>query len=126
QAPNGWYASDSLMVSLAPAMAFAGFTNMNFEQQCFEDTVRTSGDFAVGIKSSNLTDTIQIPGMLSNAVMSIDLQALMDNDIAEAITYTGGTPALGKRVDEVRAKIFLDTVYKKDAAVSVIAYSVNP
>lgn len=126
-APDSWYASDSLMVTLAPALTAAGFTNLNFEQQCFQDTVRYSGDYSVGLRSSNLTDTIQIAGMLSNASMSINLQELIQNqDIAAAVSYRGGTPGLGKKVDEVKAMVYLDTMYRKEGGMSVTAYSVNP
>ncbi len=126
-APANWYCADSLIASLAPGLMAMGFINANFNQQCFEDTIRTSGDFAVGIKSSNLVDTIQIPGILSNAKMSFNITEFMQNqDIESAFSYSGGTPALGKKVDEVKAKVFLDTLYKKDGSMMVTAYAKHP
>lgn len=126
-APANWYCGDSLIASLATGLMAMGFTNANFNQQCFEDTVRTSGDFAVGIRSSNLVDTIQIPGILSNAKMSFNItQFLQNQDIESAFNYSGGTPALGKKVDEVTAKVFLDTLYKKNGTMIVTAYAKHP
>lgn len=126
-APANWYCGDSLIASLATGLMAMGITNATFNQQCFEDTVRTSGDFAVGIKSSNLVDTIQVPGILSNAKMSFNIMAFLQNqDLEAAFSYSGGTPALGKKVDAVKAKVFLDTLYKKDGTMMVTAYAKHP
>lgn len=126
--PNGWFCGDSMVVGLAPQLAIGGLTNLNFEQQCFDvQDFITTGNTGVGIKTAPLNDTLQVPGILSNAKMSVDFVKLMqDQNIMNAITYTGGTATLGKQVDNVKFKAFLDTTNLEVASVTVLAFGKNP
>lgn len=126
-APEGWFCADSLIVTLAPQLSLAGFTSVPYQEQCFRDTVTFPNSVAVGLSTYNLNDTLQIPGVLSNASVSVDfLQLMQTQDILGALKYTGGTPGNGMKVDEVSVKAFLDTMYKEDARINVIAMAKNP
>ena len=109
--PNGWFCADSLAAGLSPFLALAGLNNLDIERQCFDTADAHTGTAAVGLKTINLSDSLQLPGMLSNAKMSIDIPTLManPNNMQAALKYEGGTPMYKNKVDEVKAWIKLDT-----------------
>ncbi len=125
--PNGWYCSDSLLVGMAPILALGGFNFTNFVEQCFESTNAASGSAAVAIETSILNDTLQLPGLLANAKMSVDLGVISNGgSLEEALSFTGGTPANKKEVVTITAKVFLDTMNREDGSVSVMLYGKHP
>jgi|GEM_PF-1258113 len=126
--PDGWYCADSLAAGLAPILALGGLTNLGIEQQSFRDTLHVhAGTAALGLKTVNLNDTLQLPGMLSNAKMTIDVGTLMSSpNLQDALSYTGGTPMYKNKLDTVKAWAFLDTSNVSAAIALVDAWGTDP
>lgn len=89
-APNNWFGSDSLINAVAPMAAMGGM-NVTPAQMIFQSSDAHSGSSAAEIKSANLGDVGVLGGALTNANIGLDIGVAMTGDIANAITFSGGT-----------------------------------
>jgi hypothetical protein len=120
EVPEKWTCSDSLVGAIAPIAALMGY-NITPEKQCYKETNAHGGTHAVGIKTIMVLDTVVLPGMFTNGTISFDIAKISGGNINDAISISGGTPVLDKRVDTVTAYILLDTVNKYGAMVNISA-----
>src|SRR5690606_38494808 len=120
QVPDSWTCSDSLVAALAPMVVLMGY-NIVPEQQCYKDTIAHSDSFAVGLKTIMVLDTVVLPAMFTNGKINFDITQMSGGDLSKAITFSGGTPALDKKVDTVKAYVLLDTTNKYGAMINITA-----
>jgi hypothetical protein len=107
--PNSWYGSDKTLSDLGLLLAAVGVTP---EKQIFKTEDAHSGSYAAELKTAFLGDTVgNVPALLINAKINFDLMAILANpdfsNFLDHVTYTGGTPVLGKKVDTVKAWVKL-------------------
>ncbi len=123
ESPNSWYGSDKTLSDLAFLLATVGVTP---EKQLFKTTDSHSGTYAAELKTAFLGDTVgNVPGLLINAKLSFDLMAILANpdfsNFLNYVTYTGGTPLLGKKVDNVKAWVKLTGDQQDQSSVIINA-----
>lgn len=113
---GGWSGTDSLVAGVAPFAAIGGI-NITPQQQLFQSNVAHSGTSSAEVKSAFIGDDIgNVPGILVNAKINIDLQAAIagsPEDILNYVSYDGGT-AVNAQVDTVKAWISLDSTASMD------------
>jgi len=103
--PVSWYGSDQITGEYSLILFFMGATA---EKQIFKSTDKHSGDFAARLLTIKLSDSLgSIPGVLTNARVSADID-IEDPDldfatVMSSLSYSGGTPMYGKKVDAVSA-----------------------
>jgi len=121
--PESWYGSDQITGEYGVILSFMGATA---EQQIFKSTDKHSGDFAARLLTINLSDSLgNIPGVLSNAQVSVDLEDMGDDvdfsTLLSSLTYTGGTAMYGKQVDTVSAWVKTGAENEDNAAIIISA-----
>lgn len=106
QAPGAWSGTDSLVAGLT---LFAGVAGIPISpvSQVIKSTDAHSGSFAAELKTANLGDSLGVvPGALVNAKIKFDIFSLGNNpdfsSLLSLVTFTGGTPCLGRKVDNVK------------------------
>ena len=124
ESPNSWYGSDKTLSDLEFILGTVGVTP---EKQLFKTTDAHSGTFAAEIKTAFLGDTVgNVPALLLNAQINFDLLGVIaDPDFSnflDHVTYTGGTPLLGKKVDNVKAWVKLTGDQQDQASVLISAF----
>jgi hypothetical protein len=127
EVPNNWYCADSVLAGLVPTLSLLGMTGLTPESQCSIETNAASGASAVGLRSAYVNDTMQLPGILANAKMSVNMLSLAGGgDLSDAIEFNGGTPLGKKALASMTCKVFSDTSNREDASISVLLYGSNP
>jgi len=121
--PDGWTGSDATINELGPLLFLVGITP---KKQLSKSTEAHSGSFAAQVTTKFLGDTVgNVPGLLLNARISIDLGAIGGNpdlsNFLNYVKYTGGTPVLGKKVENVKAWVRLDGSNQDQASMIVFA-----
>jgi hypothetical protein len=122
--PGSWYGSDKTLGDYALILAGFGVT---VEKQLFKSTDSHSGTYAAEIKTAFLGDTVgNVPGLLLNARINFDLLGVIsDPDLSnflDHVTYSGGTPLLGKKVDNVKAWVKLTGDQQDQSSVIISAF----
>lgn len=122
--PDSWYGSDKTLDDLGVLLTIVGVTP---EKQLFKSTDAHSGTFAAELKTAFLGDTVgNVPGLLLNARINFDLLAVIQDpdfsNFLDHVTYTGGTPLLGKKVDNVKAWVKLSGDQQDQASVIISAF----
>ena len=122
--PNSWYGSDKTLGDYALILAGFGVT---VEKQLFKSTDSHSGTYAAEIKTAFLGDTVgNVPGLLLNAKINFDLLGVISDpdfsNFLDHVTYSGGTPLLGKKVDNVKAWVKLTNDQQDQASVIISAF----
>lgn len=126
--PTEWNGSDKLISDNALLMGIIGITP---EKQVFKTTDKYEGEFAARLETKFLGDTIgNIPGLLVNADLTLNMEALAENpDITQFtsfINFASGTPLLGKKCDTVKAWVKAPATNEEDASLTVYAFQVGP
>jgi|GEM_PF-597350 len=125
EAPGSWSGSDSLIAGISPFAAIAGI-QITPVKQLSKSTDAHSGTYAASLKTAFLGDSVgNVPCVLINARVSVDIMALVGNpevsDVFDLVTYSGGTPVLGRKVDAVNAWVKLTDQNQDDASAIVTA-----
>ena len=104
EAPNGWYGLDSLVMWGISFLKFTtGGGTPTLYRQVFKSTESHSGTYAARIITRPQDTLGMVPGVLSNAQVSVDLAAITGGgNMTDALKYTGGTSVAG-RVTQVSA-----------------------
>lgn len=106
--PEQWNGSDKVTAEFSLILGFMGVT---FERQLFQSSDAHSGESAARIVSVHLNDSFgNIPGVLSNASVSVNTDVVTSpgfefSNLFSALTYTGGTPMYGHKVDTIVAQV---------------------
>ncbi|WP_118951073.1 T9SS type A sorting domain-containing protein [Taibaiella helva] len=121
--PDGWTGSDATINELGPLLLLVDITP---KKQLSKSTEAHSGSFAAQVTTKFLGDTVgNVPGLLLNAKINIDLGAIGGNpdlsNFLSYVKYTGGTPVLGKKVENVKAWVRLDGSNQDRASIIVLA-----
>lgn len=105
-APTSWYGFDSLVVSLGEVYgSIMGFGSDWHAQLFHETTLVHSGSAAAKVMTVKQDSLGFFGGMLSNAVVNVDMAVLIaGGNPMDAITYSGGTPVT-MRVTSVSAYV---------------------
>lgn len=120
---GGWSGGDSLIAGVTAAAAF-GNINIDPKQQLFKSSLAHTGEFSAEMRSAFIGEDIgNVPGILVNAKINVDLQAAMagdPEDILDYVSYDGGT-AITAQVDTVKAWISLDSTVNMDEGVMLVS-----
>lgn len=122
--PGSWYGSDKTLSDLGVLLMAVGVTP---EKQLFKTEDAHSGTYAAELKTAFLGDTVgNVPGLLLNAKLNIDLFAIIANpdfsSFFDFVTYTGGTPLLGKKVDNVKAWVKVEGDQQDPGSIIISAF----
>lgn len=113
---GGWSGVDSLIAGVTP-LAAAGSITILPQQQLFQSNIAHSGNSSAEVRSAYIGEDMgNVPGILVNANINIDLAAAMagnPEDILDFVSYDGGT-AVTAQVDTVKAWISLDSTTSMD------------
>lgn len=125
EAPTTWSGTDSLIAGLTIPALFLG-VEIDPVTQLIKSTDAHSGTYAAEIRTANLGDSLgNVPGAMVNAGISLDLGAIgSDPDFSTLLslfTFTGGTPALGRKVDNVKAWVKTFSTNADQASITVNA-----
>ncbi len=100
EAPDHWFGADSIVFSVAP---FAGISSP--KAQLTKDTDAHSGTLAAKLVTKDQGGQLnEVPGVLANAKINIDLNNLDPNNPLASLSYDGGT-AISQRFDHIGAWI---------------------
>jgi hypothetical protein len=132
ETPDNWHGTDSLIAAIAPLATSAGYP-ITAAKQLSKSSSSHSGQFSAEIHSKNIGAAVgNIPGVLSNAKIGIDLFGLITggnlNDpaaILQYLSYTEATPVT-QRVDSVTAWVQLDNTNLDSALVTIFAVKTVP
>lgn len=124
--PSSWSGSDKLIADNALLMMAVGITP---QKQVAQSTDKYEGEYAARLETKFLGDTVgNLPALLVNAQMSLNLDALMNNpdltQLTDLISFSGGTPVLGDRVDTVKAWVKLPATNEESASLVVTALQI--
>jgi hypothetical protein len=106
EASAPWFCSDQLISDNAILITFAGGIP---SKQLYKSTDKHGGDFAAELRTKFMGDTLgNLPCALLNANLVLDISAIISgggdlSNILNFVTYHGGTPTLGRKVDNVKA-----------------------
>jgi hypothetical protein len=123
EAPTTWFGSDKLIADNALIISVIGGIPT---KQCYKSTDKHSGDFAAELRTRFMGDTLgNVPCAFVNAKIDIDIMAVIANpdfsNILNLVTYTGGTPILGRKVDNIKAWVKLTDANQDNASVVINA-----
>lgn len=123
EAPNSWFGSDKLIADNALIISVIGGIP---GKQLYKSTTAHSGTYAAELKTKFMGDTLgNVPCAFINAKIDIDIMAVIANpdfsNILDLVTYTGGTPILGRKVDNVKAWVKLTDANQDNASITVTA-----
>lgn len=121
--PTSWFGTDKLLSDNFILLQAIGVTPV---AQLSKSTDAHSGSFAAELKTKFQGDTLgNVPCALVNAKLSLNIMAILADpdfsNILNAVTYIGGTPTLGKKVDSVNAWIKLTDENEDNGFVTVTA-----
>lgn len=122
--PEQWHSSDQIVGENLDIIMLLGVTPQN---QISKSTDAHSGSFAASVKTVDMDTFGVVPGILAN--MNMHLAITMDinpSNIWDALSYSGGTPVNGKKVDSVIAWIKLDTSSNDASGINIIATKKYP
>jgi hypothetical protein len=125
EAPTTWAGTDSLIAGLTLPALFLGI-EIDPVTQLIKTGDAHGGSFAAEIRTENLGDSLgNVPGALINAKISLDLASIGSNPdfstLLSLFTFTGGTPALGRKVDNVKAWVKAASTNMDQASITVNA-----
>src|SRR5690606_1263767 len=125
--PSAWSGSDKLIADNALLMTAIGVTP---ESQITQSTDSYAGTYAARLETKFLGDTVgNLPALLVNAQMSLNMEALLDNpdlsDMSSFINFSGGTPVMGQQVDTVKAWVKLTADNEEPAAMIITAMQIT-
>lgn len=121
--PDGWYGADATLNDIGPLLMLFGITP---KKQLAKSTDANSGSFAAQLTTKFLGDTVgNVPGLMLNAKISPNISAIGPNpdfsNILSMVSYSGGTPILGKTVTNVNAFVKLVGASQDQASIAVFA-----
>jgi hypothetical protein len=125
EAPTTWAGTDSLIAGLTLPALFLG-VEIDPVTQLIKSTDAHSGTYAAEVKTANLGDSLgNVPGALINAKISLDLASIGSNpdfsSLLSLFTFSGGTPTLGRKVDNVKAWVKTFSTNIDQASITVNA-----
>ncbi|MFA6060529.1 MAG: T9SS type A sorting domain-containing protein [Taibaiella sp.] len=125
EAPTTWSGTDSLIAGLTLPASLLGI-DIDPVTQIIKSTDAHSGTFAAEIKTANLGDSLgNVPAALINAKINFDILSVGTNpdfsSLLNLFTFTGGTPALGRKVDNVKAWVKAASTNMDQASITVNA-----
>lgn len=123
--PDAWFGMDSLIAAISPLAGLGGLP-ITPAKQTTKVTDAHSGTYAVQVETKFLGDSLgNVPGLLLNARVAFDLAAIIgDPDLSNflsLVTYSNGTPTLGRKVDTVSAWLKLTSQNTDDASIIIMA-----
>ncbi|MFT4061863.1 MAG: T9SS type A sorting domain-containing protein [Edaphocola sp.] len=121
--PGNWYGTDQLTYENILVLAAMGATP---QKQLAKSTSAHNGTYAAQLKTVNLGDSLgNVPCVMVNAKMTLNLTTLLLNpsldDLTGVMTFSGGTPVLGSKVDTVSAWVKLTSDNLDSASVTISA-----
>jgi hypothetical protein len=125
EAPTTWSGTDSLIAGLTLPASLLGI-DIDPVTQIIKSNDAHSGTFAAEIKTANLGDSLgNVPAALINAKINFDILSVGANpdfsSLLSLFTFTGGTPALGRKVDNVKAWVKAASTNLDQASITVNA-----
>lgn len=100
EAPDYWFGADSIVFSYA---LLAGVTSP--KAQLSKDAAAHSGSYAAKLVTKDQGGQLnEVPGILANAKINLDINNLDPNDPLASLTYEGGT-AINQRFNHIGAWI---------------------
>ena len=124
--PEGWSGSDGVLGQNYTVLALMGVTPQN---QIFKSTDKHQGSFAAEIKTKAIGTLGVFPGVLTNTNISLDLSSIDTSNMSSLmnmVTFSGGTPTNGKKVDSVIAWVKLAETNTDSANITISAMKKFP
>lgn len=119
--PGSWFGSDKLIADNALLLLALGATPA---KQLYKSTDAHSGTYAAELRTKFMGDTLgNVPCALINAQISINILEVISNpdfsNILNLVSYSGGTPILRRKVDNVKAWVKLTDANDDAASVTI-------
>lgn len=126
ETPDTWHGTDSLIAAMAPLAGLAGISITPVKQLYKSDAIKHTGNSAAEVRSGFIgAQGGNIPGVLVNAKVSVDLLGLLGSGaledpsaILEFLSYSEATAVDGV-VDNVKAWVRMGDASMDDGTITV-------